>query len=317
MELRHLRHFLVLAKLKHFHRAASQLNLAQPSLSRSIQKMEERLGVKLLERNSKSVSLTPFGELVVRHGQKIIDDVDLLNKDIRSLNGLDSGDIIIGASPIPSNALLGPAVGNFIRLYPHINIDLIVESPSMLYDRLVNGALSMFVAETRATDFDKRDELSVIPLPEFEVQFFVRANHPLTEMAGITLQSLRQYPLAMPRSMPPSIQRQFGDLFDKDRHDFAGLVKFDQFQPIKTSMLSCDMVAITPELAVRQQLDDGSLVSLLVDDMAKLTANFSVVYLKGISLTPVAAGFVEFLVDSAHQREAQSSQSDRANLALT
>ena len=65
MELRHLKHFLVVAQLKHFHQAAIQLNLAQPSLSRSIQKMEDLLGVKLLERTSRTVNLTPFGEVVV------------------------------------------------------------------------------------------------------------------------------------------------------------------------------------------------------------------------------------------------------------
>lgn len=302
MELRQLRHFLMLAKLKHFNRAATQLNLAQPSLSRSIQAMEERLGVKLLERNSKSVTLTAFGELVVRHGEKIIDDVDALYKDIRSLSGLDVGDVLIGASPIPSNALLGSAIGKFISVYPHINIDLIVESPSALYERLLRGGLSMFVAETKATDFNKREELSILPLPEFKVQFCVRAGHPLAQMKGVTLHALRHYPLAMPRSMPQNIQKLFGDLFERDRHDFAGLVKFDQFHPIKESMQNSDMIAITPEIAVKKQLEEGHIVALTIDDMGAMTASFSVVYLKGISLSPLAARFVEFLIDSVHDR---------------
>ncbi|ABV88742.1 LysR family transcriptional regulator [Shewanella pealeana] len=308
MELRHLKHFLVLAKLKHFNRAAVQLNLAQPSLSRSIQKMEERLGVKLLERNSKSVSLTEFGELVVRQGQKIIDDVDLLYRDIRSLNGLDAGDILIGSSPIPSNALLGAAIGNFIRLYPHINVELIVESPAELYERLIGGGLSMFVAETKATDFDKRDELATLPLPEYDIIFCVRADHPLMMSKVLMLDDLREYPLAIPRAMPSSVQTQFGDLFDKDRHDFGGLVKFDQFYPIKESLLNCNMVAITPEIAVRKELAEGRLVSLPVSDMVKLTSCFSIVYLKSKSLSPVTTGFIEFLLNCHPQKNMPTRQ---------
>lgn len=106
MELRHLKHFLTVAELKHFHQAALQLNLAQPSLSRSIQKMEELLGVKLLERTSRSVSLTPFGDIVVQHGSNIVRDVELMKREIQSLQGLETGELIIGASAIPLNSLV-------------------------------------------------------------------------------------------------------------------------------------------------------------------------------------------------------------------
>lgn len=296
MELRHLRHFLVLAKMKHFHRAANQLNLAQPSLSRSIQTMEDRLGVKLLERNSKSVSLTNFGELVVNHGQRIISDVEQLNKEIRSLKGLDTGEIVIGASPIPSNSLIGPVIGHFIRHYPHISVELKVDSWQYLYQRLVKGSLSLFVAESKATEIDKREDLQVIPLPKFNIIFCCRSEHPLTKSKRLFLPSFRDYPLAIPRSMPQSLEDTFGDLFKKDRDDFAGLVRFDQFQPIKQSMNHCDMVAITPELSVRKEVADGSLVALRPEDMADMQASFSIVHLKGRALTPAAQAFVDFLL---------------------
>ena len=315
MELRHLKHFLVLAKLKHFNRAAVQLNLAQPSLSRSIQKMEERLGVKLLERNSKSVALTEFGVLVLRQGQKIIDQVDLLHKDIRSLNSLDSGDILIGASPIPSNALLGAAIGQFIQLYPNINVELIVDSPTALYDRLMNGGLSLFVAEAKATDFEERDELSVLPLPEYDIIFCVRAGHPLIKTKCLMLADLREYPIAMPRAMPMSIQQRFGDLFSQDRRDFGGLVRFDQFYPIKESLLNCNMVAITPEIAVREELAAGTLIALSLSDMVKLTSCFSIVYLKSKSQSPVSTEFIEFLMERSHRKTIESRLLPKSELA--
>lgn len=65
IEFKHLKNFQILAKERNFQKAAQKLNLAQPSLSRSIQRLEHLLGTELLLRGSQSTSLTPAGELVL------------------------------------------------------------------------------------------------------------------------------------------------------------------------------------------------------------------------------------------------------------
>lgn len=296
MELKHLKHFMVLAQLQNFSQAALKLNIAQPSLSRSIQKMEDLLGVKLLKRDAKVFELTQYGKLVLEHGESILGHVDYLESEINLMQGIETGKLIIGASPIPSNSLIGPAVGCFIRDHPNVSVELKVESWNKLNESLLRCGLTLFIAETQATALDKSDEHEVIPLPKSDAIFCCRSGHPLTRENNIYLPSLRDYPLAVPKALPESVSSKFGDLFDNDRHDFSGLIRFDQFQPIKSSLLDCDMVVITPEVSVKKELADGSLVALPILNMPEVSASFSVVYLKSRRLSTIAELFINFLI---------------------
>jgi DNA-binding transcriptional LysR family regulator len=299
MELRHLKHFMVLARLKNFNQAASQLNLAQPSLSRSIQKMEDLLGVKLFKRGANSLSLTTYGELVLEHGESIIYHVDYLESEIQSLRGIESGQLIIGASPIPSNSLIGPVIGPFIRDNPKISVELKVEKWSRLHELLLKGSLSLFIAEAKATSLDEQDDLIVVPLPASNAIFCCRPEHPLLLENHVYLPTLRDYPLAVARSMPKKLAEQFDDLFDLDRHDFSGLVRFDQFQPIKESLYNCDMVVITPEISVEKELKEGRLVALNVENMPNIKAGFCIVYLKNKRLSLADERFINFILQAS------------------
>ncbi|MFC1520486.1 LysR family transcriptional regulator [Pseudomonadota bacterium] len=295
MELRHLKHFLVVAELKHFHHAAIELNLAQPSLSRSIQKMEDLLGAKLLERNSRSVSLTPFGDVVVEHGTRIVRDVELLKREIQAIQGLETGELIVGASAIPLNSIVGPSIGQFINIYPHVAVELKVGAWQELYQKLCKAEISLFIAETKATELDQREAVDVIPLPSFQAVFCCRADHPLAQQQQINLTDLKAFPLAIPSGLPTSLFEQFDDLFSKHRKDFSGLVKFEQFQAIKESLCECDLIALAPDVSIRKELASGALVALHIVDMPDIKASFSIVHLRRRPLTPAAHAFIDFL----------------------
>lgn len=295
MELRHLKHFIALARLKSFSKAASQLHLAQPSLSRSIQKMEQSLGVNLLARDEKQFALTEYGQLVLTQGELIVSQLEYLESEIKSRQGASLAKLVVGASPIPSNSIMGHALGHFIRENPDISIELKVESWHRLYNLLLKGELDMFIAETNVTLLDQRDNLMIRNFPQSNAIFCCRAGHPLTRVERLYLASLRDYPLGIPRAFPQQLKTQFEDLFDEGRHDFAGLVKYEQFQPIKASLQDCDLVVLTPDIAVQSELLAGSLVALPVLAMPDIRANYSVVSMKNRRLSRSAELFVEFL----------------------
>src|SRR3954470_3058009 len=73
VETRELRYFMAVAEELHFGRAAERLGMAQPPLSRAIQQLERRLGVALLERNRRGVSLTGAGEILLQEGRAALD----------------------------------------------------------------------------------------------------------------------------------------------------------------------------------------------------------------------------------------------------
>ena len=96
MTLRELRYLIALADRAHFGRAAEDCHISQPTLSTQIRKLEEYLGVSLIERNTKSVSLTPMGEEVVRSARQIVSQADALLAATRVPRGPLEGRLSIG-----------------------------------------------------------------------------------------------------------------------------------------------------------------------------------------------------------------------------
>ena len=142
IEFRHLRNFTVLAREGNYQKAAQRLNLAQPSLSRSIQRLEDLLGAELLIRGHQAMSLTASGELVLSHSEGIIEGVDTLRKELQYLQGKSSGHLAIGASPVPANTILGPMIGRFIDKFPDVHVELEEGTWQHNLGKLLQGKLS-------------------------------------------------------------------------------------------------------------------------------------------------------------------------------
>lgn len=277
IEFRHLNNFRVLAQERNYQKAAQKLNLAQPSLSRSIQRLENLLGTELLIRGHQSMSLTASGELVLSHSDHILLSVENLRKELQYLQGKSSGYLSIGASPVPANTILGPIIGRFIEQYPDVHVELEVGTWQQQLDKLLRGQLTLLVTDVQGEIIGHETLVQCFNLPSFEAVFCTRNDHPLVYLNRLTLEDIRHYPLAIPRNLPMGVSELFGDLFFQFRKDFAGLLHYDTFPPIKGALMHSPIVALTPLIAL---LEDGVKESLQVitpSDMPKLNVCFSVV----------------------------------------
>ncbi|GEC98094.1 LysR family transcriptional regulator [Kocuria varians] len=96
MELRHLTQFIAVAEERHFGRAAKRLHMAQPPLSQQIRQLEEQLGVRLLDRTTRRVDLTPAGQELLDRGRKVVEELEALEADVRRLGSGTTGDARLG-----------------------------------------------------------------------------------------------------------------------------------------------------------------------------------------------------------------------------
>jgi DNA-binding transcriptional LysR family regulator len=127
-DLRDLDAFVAVARTRNFRRAALQQGVSVSGLSQRLRDMEERLGVRLMNRTTRSVGLTEAGELLLaRVGPAMRDVGDALDQ-VRGLRGVPSGRLRINAPPPAIDLVLAPMAAPFLRAYPLIELEIVADS---------------------------------------------------------------------------------------------------------------------------------------------------------------------------------------------
>ena len=146
MELRHLIYFEAVARHEHLSRAAKELHIAQPAVTKQIHDLEAELGgVKLFERAGRGLRLTSGGHTLLGHVRGIMGQVEALRAEMLALQGLKSGQVIIGAPPSVGERLLPKILARFHRKHPVIEIGLVEGSSSALADLLAEGKIDLAI----------------------------------------------------------------------------------------------------------------------------------------------------------------------------
>ena len=124
MELRHLRYFIAVAEELHFGRAAARLHIAQPPLSQQIRALEEELGVRLLERTSRSVALTPAGSAYLAEARAVLSRVDEAGRQARRIHLGQAGELCVGYMNPVMDAVLCRALASYRAQRPEVALRL-------------------------------------------------------------------------------------------------------------------------------------------------------------------------------------------------
>lgn len=127
MNLRDLRYFVALADHKHFGRAAAACFISQPTLSTQIRKLEEELGVTLVERAPRQVMLTPAGRDIAERARRIVGDVEQMRESARRSQDPEAGTIRLGMFPTLGPYLLPHAVPLIRARFPRLELLLVEE----------------------------------------------------------------------------------------------------------------------------------------------------------------------------------------------
>lgn len=116
--------FLKLAETSSFRDAATQLGVSQPALSRTIQHIETRVGVRLFDRDTRTVTLTPAGERLRPLAVRLLDDYDAVFRELHEFIEGRDGVIRIAALPSVASALLPPAIQKFQARFPRVRVEI-------------------------------------------------------------------------------------------------------------------------------------------------------------------------------------------------
>ena len=192
MELRVLNYFLVIAREENFTRAAEQLHVTQPTLSRQIADLEAELGVKLFYRSNHNIILTEDGMLLKRRAQEILSLADRTKRDFLSKGENLEGTIAIGCGEFLSTRILTDCIAAFRRIYPAVRYELYSGDAGNIKDSIERGLLDIgLMAEP--IDIRKYEFLSM-PIRE-QWGALVRTDSPLAAKKTIRPKDLIGLPI--------------------------------------------------------------------------------------------------------------------------
>lgn len=292
MDLKRLQHLLLLAEERHFGRAAERAFLSQPAFSRSIQALEEDLGLKLFDRGIGDVCPTRAGEFVIERATRLLFDARSLAHDIALYKDSRLGDLAFGTGPFPAAALLHRAVPELRRAFPEVSLRVEVFNWAVLYERLLTEDIEFFVADLRDLPVDPRIE--VRELGKLRTEVVVRAGHPFAGRP-CTLRELWPCGLATTR-LPSAIRDALARLLGLSRlEDFRLAVECDDYSLLKTLALSTDTAVALPATATAPEIAAGQLVSLQVTDLPQFYAETAIVSLSHRTLSPMAHEVIRVL----------------------
>ncbi|MFC9918629.1 LysR family transcriptional regulator [Agromyces binzhouensis] len=193
MNLEQLRSFVEVARFGNFTRAAEELYLAQPSLSRQIAALEQDLGSELFHRARGGSTLTVAGESLLPLARRMLADAESVRRELAELAGLERGRVRLGATPTLCISLVAEVLSTFHAEHPAIELHLSEQGSRRLLDELAGGELDLALVTT--TDATAPGRFTVTPLLVEElVVVSSAAAPPVTDRDTISLTEVARLP---------------------------------------------------------------------------------------------------------------------------
>lgn len=183
--------FLAVAETRSFRVAAERLGVSQPAASERVRQLEERLGVRLLHRTTRSVTLTPEGERLAGAAARTLAELGDLAEELRDQATLQRGRILVAAMPSVAANLLPPAMAAFRARFPGIRVDLLDTPLGHALEAVSSGEAVMAVASRPS----RRQAYDFAPLLDDPCFAVIRRDHRLGKRREVRLDELAGEPL--------------------------------------------------------------------------------------------------------------------------
>jgi len=193
MNLRDLKYLVALADHRHFGKAADASFVSQPTLSTQIRKLEDELGVALVERAPRKVMLTPVGREIVERARRIVAEVEQLGEVARRSRDPEAGTVRLGIFPTLGPYLLPHVVPRIRKRFPQLELLLVEEKSDVLLQRLREGTLDAALLALPLHD----DQLHAEFLFEEPFLLAVPESHPLANHGPLALDDLSSQTLLL------------------------------------------------------------------------------------------------------------------------
>lgn len=256
IDLRKLRHLIALARNRSFSRAAAELHLTQPALSRSIADLERELGERLFDRTPEGVIPTAFGLPIIDQACDVLAEADRFSRSVLARTSGDIGVLNFGAGPLVAALAFAEVLAQMAHTHPQLLVKAAIAPGKALAEAVRAGRIEFAVfAEPLLTD---RRGLDVEPIETVEIGYLVRCDHPLAHGEPVAFTDLAPFPIASGTE-----QGVNGAVAAIGASDFPPTLQCDDFSILAQVTCNSDAVWLTAAPLAQQH---RQLVLLDVND---------------------------------------------------
>ena len=214
MDAQLLRAFTVLAQELHFRRAAERLNIAQPTLTQHIKRLEREINARLFDRTKRTVKLTEAGKMLLDEAIPLLARVEAIKEKVKLVSNGASGHIRLGATEIALNSIFPRLIRRFRQIYPKVEFSFEQCDSASQEKLLLNREIDIGILHPPLYD----RELSAIDIYREPMVLAIPSHHPLTKESVVPIQQLEELPLIMiSQQSGPTLHRKLSDFFSHNQ----------------------------------------------------------------------------------------------------
>ena len=271
MNLEYLKTYIEVVRLGSFSEVARRLGISQPAVSFQIQKLERDLGVRLVDRSQKAVTMTEAGKRLLSFAKSIEGEWSHLQQDLDQLREEVTGELTVAASTIPAEFLLPPILGEFKTLHPQVTARVVVSDSLTVISGVRDGAYEVGFCGI----VPEGQELEPVKISEDEIVLVVFPEHPfagrkqvsVTELEGEAL-IFREETSGTQQSLEALLSRAGLSLKKWVPHLILGST-----QAVVSAVEARAGIAFVSNLAIKKSLALGLVRQVAIDNL-KLSRDF-------------------------------------------
>ena len=273
-----------------FTKAAEELLISQPAVTKNIKELETELGVRLFVRDGGKVLLTEAGEIVLDYAENILKTDRKLQFDLSLYKKKYEGQLNLGASTTIGQYLLPSVLAQFHSKYPDVQLSLINDNTRNIEKALTDNRIELAVVEGSS----KNSKLKYVPLLKDEIVAVVHSSQALASNDEITLEELKSIPLVLRETGSGSLDI-ISEALKRNKislHDLNIVMHLGSTESIKSFLSASDTIGLMSINAVNRELSRGEFKVIDIKDF-EILRTFYFVYPHG-ELSGFADMFMQF-----------------------
>ncbi len=239
-------------------RAGDVLHMSQPTLSKKLARLEDKLAAKLFHRSATGLVPTDVTKYVLSKSEPLQARIQEIERHVELMTNLEAGNINIGVGPIIEQMLLPTVLRRFADATRHVEVSIVTEDADTLLHLLNTSQLDIIVGPFRAQDYEPK-AITAKPLVKDAIIAVARAGHPIFKTRKNIEDRLADFPLVAPKAQGAT-KSVTPDAAARDPD-----IACDNYGLLKKHTLATDSVCAGPRAVFREELESGALKEIKVD----------------------------------------------------